>query len=59
MQGKNFFEGVGVLPDVAELVCRLTPQNVRKGEPHIIDNKLRKQVLEAEGDFCDRHEYYY
>jgi len=56
---EEFFEGVGVPYETARRVHEITPQNVRKGEPHIVDKKLRKQVMEAEGDFCERHEYYY
>lgn len=58
LAAEEFFESVGVPSSTAKMVSLITPQNARKGQPHIVDKKLRRAVVEAEKDFCDRYEYF-
>ncbi len=54
----EFFETIGVQHNEAWKISSMTPQNARKGHPHIVNKDLRKQVVIAEKDICERYEYY-
>lgn len=54
----EFFESIGVQHDEAWKVNSITAQNTRKGHPHIVNKDLKKQVVAAEKDICERYEYY-
>lgn len=54
----EFFESVGVEHDEACKVSNITPQNARKGHPHIVNKDIRKQVVMVEREICERYEYY-
>ncbi len=54
----EFFESIGVKPDIAMKVKNITAQNARKGHVHIVNKYNKKRVLNAEKSICERYEYY-
>lgn len=55
----ELFESVGVRPKMIEnAIHAVPPQNRTKNIQHVLNPVLMKEVIEAESDFFEQHDYY-
>jgi len=54
----EFFETLGLSRDKADAPRDLGPQNPWNGVPPAVDPDVRRRIVSAETDFCERYDYF-